>query len=138
MEGVDILTAQVPSRTNLFIVLNSTVDRASIEWNVAENAFRYLPEAGDPLSYLPVLAALKKKNLLDAGGFAPADAWMAETLAHRYPLALERIARAHTRVTLNPATILISLDNHYVHSCWLVKKGSQLVTIGGTHRALDY
>ena len=62
---------------------------------------------------------------------------MAETLAHRYPLALERIVRGHTRAALNPATILISLDNAYVHSGWFVKKGSDFVRFGGTHGALD-
>ena len=41
------------------------------------------------------------------------------------------------RVTLNPATILISLDNHYIHSGWFVKAGSDVVTFGGTHGALD-
>jgi len=58
---------------------------------------------------------------------------MAETIGHRYPLALERIVRGHTQVTLNPATILISLDNRYAHASWLIKKGSELVRFGGTH-----
>jgi len=62
---------------------------------------------------------------------------MAETLTHRYPLALERIARAHTRITLNPATILISLSNDFVHASLLLKKGSELVKFGGTHGGLD-
>ena len=62
---------------------------------------------------------------------------MAETMGHRYPLALERIVRGHTRVTLNPATILISLDNRYVHASWPIKKGSEFVSFGGTHGALD-
>jgi hypothetical protein len=92
---------------------------------------------GDPINYLPVVEALSQKNRLDADGFATADDWMAATLTHRYPLALERIVRAHTQVALNPATILISLDNHYVHAGWLVKTGSEMVTFGGTHGALD-
>jgi hypothetical protein len=80
---------------------------------------------------------LAQKNQLDADGFATADAWMAATMANRYPLALERIVRGLTRVTLNPATILISLDNQYVNAGWLVKKGSRLVTFGSTHGGLD-
>jgi hypothetical protein len=84
-----------------------------------------------------VVEALSKKNQIDADGFATADAWMAETLAHRYPLALERIVRGHTRAALNPATILISLDNAYVHAGALIKKGSEFVRFGGTHGALD-
>jgi Type I phosphodiesterase / nucleotide pyrophosphatase len=137
LKGVDVLTARFPGQTNRFIVMNSKGERAVIEWNPARNSFRYSTGGGDPINYLPVVEALSQKNRLDAGGFATADDWMAETLTHRYPLALERIVRGHTRVTLNPATILISLDNHYVHAGWLIKKGSEFVTFGGTHGALD-
>ena len=137
LKGVDVLTARFPGQTNRFIVMNSKGERAIIEWNPVKNSFRYSTERGDPINYLPVVEALSRKNRLDADGFATADDWMAETLTHRYPLALERIVQGHTRVTLNPATILISLNNHYVHSGWLVKKGSELVTFGGTHGALD-
>jgi hypothetical protein len=62
---------------------------------------------------------------------------MAETLIHQYPLALERIVRGHTSVTLNPASIILSLNNNYVHSGWLLGRGIALVRSGGTHGALD-
>jgi hypothetical protein len=137
LKGVDVLTAQVPGRTNRFIVMSSKGERAIIGWNSAKNSFRYSTETGDPLNYQSVVAALSKKNQFDSDGFATADAWMAETLDHRYPLALERIVRGHTRVTLNPASILISLRNDYVHAGWLVKKASGLVRFGGTHGGLD-
>ena len=137
LKGVDIITAKFPGQINRFIVMNSKGERAIIEWNPARNSFRYSTERGDPINHLPVVEAISQKHRLDADGFATADDWMAETMTHRYPLALERIVRGHTRVTLNPATILISLNNHYVHSGWLVKKGSELVTFGGTHGALD-
>jgi hypothetical protein len=137
LKGVDILTAIFPGRTNRFIVMNVKSERAIIEWNPARNSYRYATERGDPINYLPVVKALSQKNRLDADGFATADDWMAETLTNRYPMALERIVRGHTHVTLNPATILISLNNHYVHSGWLVKRGSELVTFGGTHGSLD-
>jgi hypothetical protein len=80
---------------------------------------------------------LGRKGQLDADGFASAEDWMEATLTHRYPLAPERIARGHTQVTLNPATILISLSNDYVHADWWIKKGSDVVRFGGTHGALD-
>jgi hypothetical protein len=137
LKGVDVLTARFPGQTNRFIVMNSKGERAIIEWNPVRNSFRYSTERGDPINYLPVVETLSQKSRLDAGGFATADDWMAETMTHRYPLALERIVRGHTRVTLNPATILISLDNHHVHAGWLVKTGSEFVTFGGTHGALD-
>jgi hypothetical protein len=137
LDGVDVITAQMPGRDNRFLVLNPKGERALIEWNEAKNSYRYVIETGDPLGYDRVVKALDKKGRLDADGFATSDAWMAETMTHRYPLALERIARGHTRVTLNPATILISLDNHYAHASWLILKGSERVTFGGTHGALD-
>jgi hypothetical protein len=137
LKGVDVLMAKFPGRTNRFIVMNAKSERAIIEWNPARNSYRYSTERGDPINYLPVVKALAQKNRLDADGFAAADDWMTESMTHRYPLAPERIVRALTCITLNPATILISLDNHYVHSGWLVKKGSELVTFGGTHGSLD-
>jgi hypothetical protein len=62
---------------------------------------------------------------------------MNETMTNHYPLALERIVRGLTSATLNPATILISLDNQYVNAGWLVKEGSHLENYGSTHGALD-
>lgn len=137
LKGVDVLTARIPDQTNRFIVMDSKGGRAVIEWNPAKNAFRYSAETGDPLDYRPVNESLAQKNLLDADGFATADAWMDETMTNHFPLALERIVRGLTRSTLNPATILISLDSHYVNAGWLVQKGSQLVTCGSTHGGLD-
>jgi hypothetical protein len=137
LEGVDVLTAPVPGQDHRFLVLNANGERASIECNSAKSTFRYATESGDPLHYRPVAEALSRKGQLDADGFATAEAWMAETMTHRYPVALERIVRGHTRVTMNPATILISLDNRYVHASWLIKKGSECVRFGGTHGGLD-
>jgi hypothetical protein len=137
LKGTDLVTGRDPNQPNHFFVMNAEGERAIIEWNPAKNAYRYSMEQGDPLNYRPVADALARKGLLDAGGFATADAWMSATLTNRYPLALERIVRGLTRVTLNPATILISLDNHYVHSGWLIKKGADLSTFGSTHGGLD-
>ena len=137
LKGVDVLTAQAPEAANRFIVANAKGERAVIEWNEARNSFRYSSGSGDPIGYRPVVEALSQKHELDADGFASADAWMGETMTHRYPLALERIVRGHTRVTLNPATILISLRNDYIHSGWLIKRGIVLVKSGGTHGGLD-
>jgi hypothetical protein len=137
LKGVDLLTATMPDQTNRFMVVNAKGERAVIEWNAAKNEYGYSAEKGDPLNYRPVIEALARKKLLDAGGFATADAWMAATLTNRYPLALERIARGLSRVTLNPATILISLENDYVHCGWLIQKGADLSTFGSTHGGLD-
>ena len=135
LAGVDLITAPSPDQTHRFMVLNSKGELAFIESK--GNSFKYEIETGDPLNHRPVVEALAHKHELDSDGFASADAWMAETLTHQYPLALERIVRGHTTLALNPASILISLDNAYVHSGWLLKRGISLVRSGGTHGALD-
>ena len=137
LKGVDVVTARLPDQPNRFVIMNWKGERAIIDWNPVQNSFRYFAEQGDPIGYRPVVEALAKKNALDSAGFAGADAWMAETLTHRYPVALERIVRGHTRVTINPASILVSLKNGYVHSGWLIKRGAALTKCGGTHGALD-
>ena len=137
LPGADLVTGRDPNQTNRFIVMNSHGERADIDWNPGRNAYRYSTTQGDPLNYRQVIEALARKKMLDADGFAAADAWMAATLTNRYPLALERIVRGLTRVTLNPATILISLKNDYVHCGWLIQKGADLSTFSSTHGALD-
>jgi hypothetical protein len=137
LEGADIVTGHDPNNPHRFIVMNSQGERAMIDWNPASNTYRYSAEQGDPLNYLPAVEALAGKKLLDADGFATADAWMAATLTNHYPLALERIVRGLTRVTLNPATILISLSNNYVHCGPLLKGAASLSPFSSTHGALD-
>jgi len=137
LEGADLVTGRDPSQSNRFIVMNSHGERADIDWNPAKDTYRYSTTKGDPLAYRPVIEALTRKKMLDADGFASSDAWMVATLTNRYPLALERIVRGLTRVTLNPATILISLKNDYVHCGWLIQKGADLSTFSSTHGALD-
>jgi Type I phosphodiesterase / nucleotide pyrophosphatase len=137
LEGIDVITASIPNQTNRFLIINSKAERATIDWNPTENSFRYSPQTGDPIDYQPIVEALAKKNALDSNGFASADAWMTETIEHRYPLALERIVRGHTQSVQNPATILVSLKNGYVHNDWIIQRGVVLTTSGGTHGALD-
>jgi hypothetical protein len=137
LKGAEIVTGRDPNQPNRFIVMDSQGDRATIEWNPAKDTYSYSTGKGDPLNYRPVVEALAQKKLLDADGFAAADVWMAATMTNRYPLAVERIVRGLTQVTLNPATILISLNNDYVHCGWLIKKGAELSTFGSTHGGLD-
>lgn len=137
LEGADILAARLANQTNRFLVMNSKSERAFIDWQPENNSFRYTAERGDPLNYLPVKKILSEKRQLDAAGFSAAADWLAATLTNHYPVALERIVRGLTRNTLNPATILISLDNRYVNAGWLVQQGSRLVPCGSTHGALD-
>ena len=137
LQGADVVAARLPEPTNTFLVLNSKGERALIRWNPKKNTFQYSAEQGDPLHYLPVVDSLARQKKLDADGFATGDDWMSETMTNHYPLALHRIVRGLTCVTLNPATILVSLDNRYVHAGWWVNTGSELESCGSTHGALD-
>lgn len=137
LQGADVVAARLPEPTNTFLVLNSKDERALIRWNPKKNTFQYSAEQGDPLHYLPVVDSLARQKKLDVDGFATADDWMSETMTNHYPLALHRIVRGLTCVTLNPATILVSLDNRYVHAGWWVNTGSELESCGSTHGALD-
>lgn len=135
LKGMDVLAARIqPDR---FLVLNFANKRAVIDWNPTNNTFHYSTVNGDPLRYGPVLQALARDGKLDAHGFATADDWMNATMTNHYPLALQRIVRGLTSVTLNPATILVSLNNHYVHAAALINAGSRLESTGSTHGALD-
>ncbi|HTV40062.1 MAG TPA: hypothetical protein VMF08_05780 [Candidatus Sulfotelmatobacter sp.] len=137
LKGMDVLAARLPEPSHRFLVLNSRDERAFIDWNPKNNTYRYSAVSGDPLNYGPVATALGREGKLDANGFAPADDWMNATMTNHYPLALQRIVRGLTSVTLNPATILVSLDNHYVHASALINDGSMLSPCGSTHGALD-
>ena len=137
LAGVDLVTGRDPNNSNRFHVMNSQGERAEIVWNPTNDTYRYSPEKGDPLNYQPVVAALTQKKLLGADGFATSDAWMAATMTNHYPLAPERIAHGLSQVTLNPATILLSLSNNYVHANWLILRGADLSPFSSTHGALD-
>jgi hypothetical protein len=137
LEGVDLILARIPDQTNRILAMNPGGEKAFIDWNPATDSYRYTSATGDPIQYLPVVDALRNKNQLDANGFAISENWMTATMTHRYPLAPERIVHGLTRITLNPATILVSLKNGYVNANWMVKKSSELLTQGGTHGGLD-
>lgn len=137
LEGADVITASLPGQSNRFLVMNAKSERAFIDWRPESGSYRYDAERGDPLDYLPAVEALRREHKLDADGYASADDWMDATMKHRYPLALERIARGLAHNTLNPATIIISLDNSFVHDSWLTQSGSRLVTCRSTHGGLD-
>jgi hypothetical protein len=137
LEGAEIIAANLPGQTNRFLVMNTNGESAYLDWRPEADAFRYDAERGDPLGYLPVVAALRQQHKLSADNFATADDWMTATMRHHYPLAPERIVRGLVRNTLNPATIIISLDNRYVHDYWATELGSRLVTCRSTHGGLD-
>lgn len=137
LEGVDVVTGHLTEGGERFLVMNSKGERAEVYQDGLGQRFAYKPVVGDPLSYAPVLRSLESKQLLDAEDFASASSWIQESVSHRYPVAPQRIVRGHTKATQNTASVIISLNNHYVHSAYLIKKGSEFVKFGGTHGGMD-
>lgn len=137
LKGVDVVTGLLTNGGERFLVMNAKGESADILQDGDLQRFAYRPIQGDPLGYTEVLESLRRNQMLDAEGFASADAWLRESVTHRYPAAPERIVRGHTRATQNNATIIISLDNRFVHSAYLIKKGSEFVKFGGTHGGMD-
>lgn len=136
LEGTDVVTGHVLGGDEHFLVMNARGERAEVRHDPSRG-FQYQPILGDPLGYGGILKTLSEKHLLREDNYASAEAWAGVTMDHRYPLAPQRIVRGHTRATQNPATVIISLDNKFVHSAYLIKKGSEFVKFGGTHGGMD-
>jgi hypothetical protein len=137
LEGIDLVLSILPGKTNAFLVCDRHDARALITEDSEKKRYKYTMLSGDPLAYGPLLDILQQQHLLDAEGFASRDSWMNISMTHKYPVALERIARGLNSAALNPATILLSLDNRYVHASFWVFQGSRLIRSSGTHGGLD-
>lgn len=137
LNGVDVVTGRIESPAEKFIVMNSKGERAEVYANIARGRYRYHPCDGDPLGYIPVLKSLAAQSVVLPDGVVDQQVWLKATAAHRYPAAPQRIALGHTLASQNTASIIISLDNKFVHSAYVIKKGSEFVKFGGTHGALD-
>lgn len=134
LPGVDLVTVALPHRRGEVRVL-----KRGEEAVVRRRGSRCAYEAvqGDPLLHAPVAAALRRSGAADARGYASAEAWLAATMVHPYPAALERVLRGHEGLVRSPAPVIASLapGNVSVHlPTWI---GSRLVSLGGTHGALD-
>lgn len=136
IEGVDVVT--VRESDVRFRVLSArgeaTIDVRPDEFG---GAFRYTPLTGDPLWYRGVADSLRVAGTMDSAGYAPDAAWRAATFGLRFPVALSRIVRGHTTVTLNPAPILVSLADGYRVGLGMVSIANRMRPLGGTHGALS-
>lgn len=134
LPGVDLVTIADPYRADEIRVLKRG-EEAVIRRRGA--SYAYVPIRGDPLLCAGVAAELKRSRAADRDGYAAGEAWLAATASHRYPAALERIVRAHGALVRNPAPVIVSLEPGRVsvnRPTWIL---SRLVTLGGTHGALD-
>lgn len=99
--------------------------------------YRYRPLVGDPLGYTNVLARMTYDRAVSADSFATAATWLRYTAAEPFPAAPPRIVAGHTTVTLNPAPILVSLDDKVRVGLGAVSVANRMRPLGGTHGALS-
>ncbi len=121
------------------IVVRADTLSAEIEWKGAgaTTRYRYQPRSGDPLRYATVLARMRQEGRLDSDGYASARDWVEYTAMEHFPAAPPRIVRGHTTVTLNPAPILVSLDDKVRVGLGAVSVANKMRPLGGTHGALS-
>lgn len=131
---VDVVTAVVPGRVDEVRVL-----KRGEEAVVRARGGRYAYEAvrGDPLGYAAVAELLRRSGKADRDGFATGEAWLAATAGHAYPAAPERIVRGHGPLVRHPAPVIASLKPGRVSANLPTWLGSRLMSMGGTHGALD-
>jgi hypothetical protein len=99
--------------------------------------YRYHAIRGDPLRYAAVLARMQHDRDVSPDGSASAATWLRYTAAEPFPAAPPRIVRGHTAITLNPAPILVSLDDRMRVGLGAVSVANRMRPLGGTHGALS-
>lgn len=134
LPGVDLVTFALPGRPDEVRVLKTGAEALI---RARGGRYAYAPLRGDPLDYADAAAALMRAGKADRGGYAAGEAWLAATSGHRYPAALERIVRGHGGLVLNPAPVIASLLPGHVVADSLTWRLSRIVSLGGTHGALD-
>lgn len=134
LPGIDLVTVSLPDRPDEVRVLKTGAEAVI---RARGGRYAYAPLRGDPLDYAGAAAELRRSGKADRGGYAAGEAWLAATAGHRYPAALERIMRGHGPLVRNPAPVIASLLPGHVIADPLTWKLSRLVSLGGTHGALD-
>ncbi len=116
------------------VVVRSRAGRARIERR--GDAYRYLAEVDDPLQLKPIAAALQRRGLVDADGFAQDDDWFAALHDHVYPDALQRLWRAFDGLFEHSPTVLLSLEEGVCAGSADLAKWIQMASVHGNLRAV--
>ncbi len=136
MDGVGVVTARDESG-RILVRADSAVAEINIRGSGVAMNYRYQPQRGDPLRYRDVLVRMQHDHAVDADGYADAATWLRYTAAEFYPAAPPRIVAGHSRITLNPAPILVSLDDKARVGLGAVSIANRMRPLGGTHGALS-
>jgi len=76
--------------------------------------FKYEDAGGDPLGLVPVIAELKARGAIDAGGFASREDWWRATMRHRYVDPLRRLFDGFGKYVKNRADVIVSYEDGYM------------------------
>ncbi|HZF39772.1 MAG TPA: hypothetical protein VE715_13175, partial [Blastocatellia bacterium] len=76
--------------------------------------FRYENAGGDPLGLVPIIAELKARARVDAGGFASREDWWRATMGHRYVDPLRRLFDGFSKYVKNRADVIVSYEDGYM------------------------
>ncbi len=140
MEGVELVSRRVNDST--FAVMSGTslgyIDvRPGTARTPESTRYRYRMIDGDPLRYSAIVARMREERSLDDDGFANIGAWTAATVTAHFPVAVVRLPRGHSDVTLNPAPILVSLLPTHRIGMGLASISDRILSFGGTHGSLS-
>jgi hypothetical protein len=105
---------------------------AAIEYR--RQKVRYVPLEGDPLEYLPTVAAMQSAGKADADGFASDEQWFDATLDHLYPDAPRRIWDAFHGTVTHPPEVMITTEDGFCAG----RSGFEMfIQMASTHGSLN-
>jgi hypothetical protein len=93
--------------------------------------FRYEDAGGDPLGLVPVIAELKLRARVDAGGFASREDWWRATMRHRYADPLRRLFDGFSKYVKNRADVIVSYEDGYMLGSPFLSLFAQMVATHG-------
>lgn len=97
--------------------------------------FKYEDARGDPLGLVPIIAELKSRGAIDAGGFASREDWWRATMGHRYVDPLRRLFDGFNKYVKNRADVIVSYEDGYMlGSPFLTLFANMLATHGNLLR----
>ncbi len=136
LDGVAVVTTR-ESAGRYLVRADSALAEVTTRGSGDSVVYRYHPLRGDPLRYADVLTRMQHDRVVSPDGYAAAATWLRYSAAELYPAAPPRIVRGHTAITLNPAPILVSLDDKMRVGLGAVSMANRMRPLGGTHGALS-
>src|SRR5262245_40946786 len=114
------------------IELTGTRGRARV--SRAGDRFKYEDVGGDLLGLAPIVAELKARGAMDAGGFASREDWWHATISHRYVDPLRRLFDGFNKYVRNRADVIVSYEDGYMLGSPFLSLFAEMVATHGNLR----